>query len=181
MATLTALGYSMHRGIEVGNPVMLLLLARFRQPLLRTPARLFHMSAPTTQRVRIEVGDFAEGTMYVHRLARRADDQARGPVPRARLDVQDSAVQGERAPTRPSLADPLQVGGKVFATSSKCTHYGAPLIKGILSCEGQGRLVCPWHGAAFNVCTGDIEDAPGVGSLQSFKVRLSGLKSSDAC
>ena len=31
-----------------------------------------------------------------------------------------------------------------------------------------GRVVCPWHGACFNVCTGDIEDAPGLDSLWSF-------------
>jgi nitrite reductase/ring-hydroxylating ferredoxin subunit len=27
------------------------------------------------------------------------------------------------------------VGGKVTALGSKCTHYGAPLVKGILTCK----------------------------------------------
>jgi Rieske Fe-S protein len=36
------------------------------------------------------------------------------------------------------------VGGKVTAIGSKCTHYGAPLIKGVLT--GDGRITCPWHG-----------------------------------
>jgi putative NADH-flavin reductase len=30
--------------------------------------------------------------------------------------------------------------------------------------------MCPWHGACFRVQTGDIEDAPSVDHLQSFKV-----------
>ncbi|GAA5842177.1 hypothetical protein JCM9279_002809 [Rhodotorula babjevae] len=66
-----------------------------------------------------------------------------------------------------------KVRGQYFATSNKCTHYGAPLIKGVLT--ESGRVVCPWHGACFNVCSnGDIEDAPGLNSLQSFKVETDG-------
>lgn len=62
-----------------------------------------------------------------------------------------------------------QVNGKLYANSSKCTHYGAPLIKGVLTSDG--CLTCPWHGAKFSVCKdGDIEDAPGLNSLQAFKV-----------
>ncbi|GAA6061208.1 hypothetical protein JCM10212_001529 [Sporobolomyces blumeae] len=66
-----------------------------------------------------------------------------------------------------------KVNGQYYANSSKCTHYGAPLAKGVLT--ESGRLVCPWHGACFNVCkNGDIEDAPGIDSLQSFKVEIEG-------
>ncbi|GAA5980018.1 hypothetical protein JCM11641_008264 [Rhodosporidiobolus odoratus] len=66
-----------------------------------------------------------------------------------------------------------KVKGQYFATSSKCTHYGAPLANGVLTEEG--RVVCPWHGACFNVCSGgDIEDAPGLNALQSFKVETDG-------
>ena len=36
------------------------------------------------------------------------------------------------------------VNGKTTAIGSKCTHYGAPLVKGVLT--GDGRLTCPWHG-----------------------------------
>jgi len=59
-----------------------------------------------------------------------------------------------------------KIKGKVYATSAVCTHYGAPLAKGALSHDG--RVVCPWHGACFNVCTGDIEDSPGLDSLWKF-------------
>lgn len=30
----------------------------------------------------------------------------------------------------------------------------------------------PWHGACFNVCTGDIEDAPAPAALHSFKAHV---------
>ena len=41
----------------------------------------------------------------------------------------------------------LKVQDQVHATSPNCTHYGAPLVKGVLTPEG--RLTCPWHGGRF--------------------------------
>lgn len=38
----------------------------------------------------------------------------------------------------------LKIQDKIHATSANCTHYGAPLAKGVLTPEG--RLTCPWHG-----------------------------------
>lgn len=61
-----------------------------------------------------------------------------------------------------------KVQGTVHALSPKCTHYGAPLAKGVLTASG--RLTCPWHGACFNVATGDIEDAPGLDPLAKFEI-----------
>ncbi|KAK4504046.1 hypothetical protein PRZ48_004961 [Zasmidium cellare] len=61
-----------------------------------------------------------------------------------------------------------KVKDEVHALSPKCTHYGAPLAKGVLT--GDGRLTCPWHGACFNVKTGDIEDAPAPDPLQKFEI-----------
>jgi len=43
-----------------------------------------------------------------------------------------------------------RINGKVYCVSGKCTHYGAPLVKGV---ETEGRLVCPWHGASFDIVT----------------------------
>jgi nitrite reductase/ring-hydroxylating ferredoxin subunit len=42
----------------------------------------------------------------------------------------------------------LKLKDEVHATSANCTHYGAPLVKGILTPEG--RLTCPWHGGTFD-------------------------------
>ncbi|KAG9083863.1 hypothetical protein FS749_005679 [Ceratobasidium sp. UAMH 11750] len=63
-----------------------------------------------------------------------------------------------------------KIGDKINATSAFCTHYGAPLAKGVLT--NDGRVVCPWHGACFNICTGDIEDAPAPNALHAFKAEV---------
>lgn len=46
---------------------------------------------------------------------------------------------------------------------------GGPALPpaGVLS---RGRVRCPWHGACFNVSTGDLEDFPGLDSLHKFQV-----------
>ncbi|MGH0151326.1 UNVERIFIED_CONTAM: hypothetical protein FKN15_043695 [Acipenser sinensis] len=56
--------------------------------------------------------------------------------------------------------------GEYRAISHKCPHYGAPLVKGVLS---GGQVRCPWHGACFSIATGDIEDFPGLDSLEKFQ------------
>ena len=35
-----------------------------------------------------------------------------------------------------------------------------------------GRVRCPWHGACFNVKTGDIEEFPGLDSVPTYKVKV---------
>uniref|UniRef100_A0A8C7PR51 Rieske domain-containing protein n=1 Tax=Oncorhynchus mykiss TaxID=8022 RepID=A0A8C7PR51_ONCMY len=57
--------------------------------------------------------------------------------------------------------------GEFSAIGHKCPHYGAPLVKGVLS---KGHVRCPWHGACFSIATGDIEDFPGLDSLPTFQV-----------
>ena len=61
----------------------------------------------------------------------------------------------------------IKQNNQIKAVGSKCTHYGAPLHTGAL---GVGRVRCPWHGACFNIETGDIEDFPGLDSLPCFQV-----------
>lgn len=62
------------------------------------------------------------------------------------------------------------VHGEIVATSSRCTHYGVPLAKGVLTSDG--RVYCPFHGACFRVTTGDIEDAPGLDPLKKIDVEV---------
>ncbi|KAL7287605.1 hypothetical protein TKK_0018252 [Trichogramma kaykai] len=59
--------------------------------------------------------------------------------------------------------------GELHAIGTKCTHYGALLHTGAL---GEGRVRCPWHGACFNIKTGDIEDFPGLDSLPCYQVSV---------
>ncbi|XP_039209386.1 apoptosis-inducing factor 3 isoform X1 [Crotalus tigris] len=63
----------------------------------------------------------------------------------------------------------VKENGEFYAMGHKCPHYGAPLVKGVLS---KGRVRCPWHGACFNISTGDIEDFPGLDSLPKFQVKI---------
>ncbi|KAK3400452.1 hypothetical protein B0T20DRAFT_348190 [Sordaria brevicollis] len=61
----------------------------------------------------------------------------------------------------------LNAAGKTQAIGPRCTHYGAPLAKGVLG--HNGKITCPWHGACFNTTTGDIENAPALDALPVFK------------
>ena len=64
-----------------------------------------------------------------------------------------------------------KVNDKFYATGAFCTHYGAPLEKGILCGE---RIVCPWHNACFNAIAGEQEEPPGLDSLSSFPTKVEG-------
>lgn len=62
-----------------------------------------------------------------------------------------------------------RVNGEFHAIAAHCTHYGAPLVDGVLN---GNRLVCPWHHACFNAKTGDNLEPPALDSLPCFDVRL---------
>lgn len=64
-----------------------------------------------------------------------------------------------------------RVEDEFFATAAHCTHYGAPLEKGILNGE---RVVCPWHNACFGIKTGKLEEPPALDGLPRFPVKVEG-------
>lgn len=41
---------------------------------------------------------------------------------------------------------------ELYATQSRCPHRGAPLADGLV---GGGQVVCPFHGYAFELATGE--------------------------
>ncbi|XP_077396835.1 apoptosis inducing factor mitochondria associated 4 isoform X1 [Festucalex cinctus] len=63
----------------------------------------------------------------------------------------------------------VRTEGLYSAIGSQCSHYNAPLVKGAL--VGY-RVRCPFHGACFNIKTGDIEEYPGLDSLPCHKVTV---------
>ncbi|XP_067364460.1 apoptosis inducing factor mitochondria associated 4 isoform X2 [Channa argus] len=63
----------------------------------------------------------------------------------------------------------VRTQGQYSAIGSQCSHYNAPLVKGALIGD---RVRCPFHGACFNVKTGDIEEYPGLDCLPSYKVKV---------
>jgi NADPH-dependent 2,4-dienoyl-CoA reductase/sulfur reductase-like enzyme/nitrite reductase/ring-hydroxylating ferredoxin subunit len=64
-----------------------------------------------------------------------------------------------------------RVKGKFYAIGAECTHYGGPLAEGALNGH---RVVCPWHQAAFNVMTGNLEEPPALDAQPCYEVRVEG-------
>jgi 3-phenylpropionate/trans-cinnamate dioxygenase ferredoxin subunit len=62
-------------------------------------------------------------------------------------------------------------GGTLYAIEDVCTHDGGPLDQGTL--EGE-TVVCPRHGATFDVRTGDALTLPAVIPLMTFPVTIEG-------
>ena len=63
------------------------------------------------------------------------------------------------------------VGGNLYAIEDVCTHDGGPLDQGEL--EGE-TVVCPRHGATFDVRTGDALTLPAVVPLMTFPISVEG-------
>jgi nitrite reductase (NADH) small subunit len=51
------------------------------------------------------------------------------------------------------------IDGVLGAMDNVCLHRGGPLGQGMI--EG-GKVVCPWHGWAWDVTTGAAEQNPGM-------------------
>ncbi|KZT56682.1 flavo protein [Calocera cornea HHB12733] len=102
-------------------------------------------------------------TMATHTVELPASDVKDGQMKEVDFGAEDQKVLVSR------------IGDKVYATSAFCTHYGAPLVKGVLA--SNGRVTCPWHSACFDVKTGDIEDGPGRDAIHCFRAVLSDDKS----
>ena len=61
------------------------------------------------------------------------------------------------------------VGGNYYAINNICNHAGAELHEGELGKE----LTCPWHGAKWDVTTGNLIWFPQkLNSEESFKVNV---------
>ena len=63
------------------------------------------------------------------------------------------------------------VEGAIYAIEDVCTHDGGALDQGELMGE---RIMCPRHGAFFDVRTGDALTLPAILPVQTFKVRTEG-------
>lgn len=64
-----------------------------------------------------------------------------------------------------------RVEGKVCAIADVCTHDGGPLGEGDL--DGH-EIVCPRHGARFDVCTGAVLAFPAIVPVEAYAVRVDG-------
>jgi len=65
----------------------------------------------------------------------------------------------------------FNVDGNYYAIDDTCTHKGGPLSEGAL--EGK-QVTCPWHGAVFDVTTGEVLGPPAPKPVSRYDIRLSG-------
>jgi nitrite reductase/ring-hydroxylating ferredoxin subunit len=65
----------------------------------------------------------------------------------------------------------FNVDGRMYAIEDNCNHRGGPLSEG----ELEGPIVtCPWHGARFDVRTGEPKGPPAQMALQTYAVKVEG-------
>ncbi len=64
-----------------------------------------------------------------------------------------------------------RVAGTTVALADRCGHRGAPLSDG----EREGDcVVCPWHGARYDLASGDVLTGPAVRPQPAYEVREAG-------
>ncbi len=75
----------------------------------------------------------------------------------------------------------FHVNGKFYALDDCCSHDGGPLGEGLLD---EFTIICPRHGAQFDIRTGEALTMPAVRPTRSHEVRVDGenvlVKLSDA-
>ena len=67
----------------------------------------------------------------------------------------------------------FNVDGQFFALDNTCTHKGGPLAEG--KCSGH-EVTCPWHGATFDVRTGEVVGPPAQRAVACYGVRVTGTE-----
>jgi 3-phenylpropionate/trans-cinnamate dioxygenase ferredoxin subunit len=66
----------------------------------------------------------------------------------------------------------FNLGGEIYAIENVCTHDGGPLVEGTIvnGCE----VMCPRHGARFDIRTGEALSFPAFEPTTSYAVRVEG-------
>lgn len=85
----------------------------------------------------------------------------------------DDLADGELKEVRVGDTDVLlaRADGQFYALYPQCSHYHAPLVKGLLNGH---RLICPWHNACFDIRNGHRLEAPALNGLPTHEVRIEG-------
>jgi len=61
------------------------------------------------------------------------------------------------------------VEGSFYALDDACSHLGGPLSEGFINGK---EVICPWHGAAFELTTGAPISPPAAGGVSCYRVRV---------
>ena len=65
----------------------------------------------------------------------------------------------------------FNLDGAFHALDNSCTHVGGPL------CEGEitgTEVTCPWHGAVFDVTSGQVLGPPAASNVDRYNVVVEG-------
>jgi len=65
----------------------------------------------------------------------------------------------------------FNIAGKFFAIGDVCTHDNGPLGDGDLE---ENEIICPRHGARFDLQTGEAKGLPAVEDIPAYPVRVVG-------
>lgn len=63
----------------------------------------------------------------------------------------------------------FNLDGEYYAIEDVCTHDGGELASGAI--EGE-EIICPRHGARFNIKTGEVTAPPAYEAVAAFPVRV---------
>ncbi len=101
-------------------------------------------------------------------------DRTEHPLePRDFVPVLSESELADERPQRVRAGDAdvilIRSAGRLYAYGEHCPHLGGSLANGWLS---GGDIVCPWHGARFDVTTGSTRKGPAVSPLTCFETRV---------
>ena len=65
----------------------------------------------------------------------------------------------------------FNVEGSFYAIDDTCTHRGGPLSEGVL--DGK-EVTCPWHGAVYDVTSGEVLGPPAPKGVARYNVQIDG-------
>ena len=65
----------------------------------------------------------------------------------------------------------FNVDGVFHAIDDTCTHRGGPLSEGGLNGK---QVTCPWHGAVFDIATGQALHSPAPQRVSYYNIRVGG-------
>ncbi|MGH7453056.1 MAG: Rieske (2Fe-2S) protein [bacterium] len=89
-----------------------------------------------------------------------------------------AAETGELAPGSAKLVEVdgkrialFNLDGNYYAIDDTCTHRGGPLSEGFVEAD---QVTCPWHGAQYNIKTGEVLGPPAPQGVAKYNVRVQG-------
>ncbi|RQW61748.1 FAD-dependent oxidoreductase [Vibrio viridaestus] len=79
----------------------------------------------------------------------------------------------DQKPVRKTVGDTdillIKLDDSIHACGADCPHKGAPMEKGAV-CEG--KLVCPWHKAVFDIESADVCEPPALEGLKKYPLEI---------